>query len=124
MSEYIYFNSRDELLRLEVPSIVYLEADGNYTKIVLANGFESMVCMNRGKMEKFLSDRLAEKAKRFARIGKRHIVNLKYLLQISPLHQRLVLSDQKSFKYELEISKDALKKLKDIIVQPKIKTKD
>lgn len=124
MSEYIYFNSRDELLRLEVINIVYIEADGNYTKIILANGFECMVCMNLGKMEKFLSDRLGEKAKRFARIGKRHIVNLKYLLQISPLRQCLVLSDQKSFKFQLEISKDALKQLKDIIVQPKIKTKD
>ena len=124
MSEFIYFNSRDELLRIEVPCIVYFEADGNYTKIVLANGFECLVCMNLCKMEKFLSDRLGEKAKKFARIGKRHIINLKYLLQVSPLQQCLVLSDQRTFKFELNLSKDALKKLKDSIVQPKIKTKE
>jgi hypothetical protein len=75
-------------------------------------------------MEKFLSERLGEKAKKFARIGKRHIINLRYLLQVSPLRQCLVLSDQRAFKFELELSKDALKKLKDIIVQPKIKTKE
>ena len=119
MAEIIYFNSRDELLRIDVSSIVFFEADGNYTKIVLVNGFEAMVCMNLGKMEDLLGQRLGEKAKRFARIGKRYIINLGFLLKITPLRQVLVLSDQRSFSYTLDISKDALKKLKDLITTPK-----
>ncbi len=119
MSEFIYFNSRDELLRIDVPSIVYFEAEGNYTKIVLANGYEALVCMNLGKMEKMISTKLQEKANRFARIGKRHIINMGYILQISPLKQTLILSDQKCFNYTLDVSKEALKNLKDLFINSK-----
>lgn len=119
MAEYIYFNSRDELLRLDAPSIVYFEAEGNYTRIVLANGFEGLVCINLGRMETLLTAKLQEKAQRFARIGKRHIINLNYILQITPLKQTLILSDQKTFQYSLDVSKEALKNLKDLVVNSK-----
>lgn len=119
MSEFIYFNSRDELLRIDVPNIVFFEAEGNYTKIVLANGHESLVCMNLGKMEKMITAKLQEKAHRFARIGKRHIINMGFILQISPLKQTLILSDQRSFLYSLDISKEALKNLKELIINSK-----
>ena len=120
MAEYIYLNSRDELLRIHVPSIVYFEAEGNYTRIVLANGYEGLVCINLGKMEKMLTAKLQEKAQRFARIGKRHIINMNYILQITPLKQTLILSDQKSFQYTLDVSKDALKNLKELIINSKL----
>lgn len=124
MTEYLYFNSRDELLRIEVSCIVYFEAEGNYTKIVLNSGFECLVCMNLGKMEKRLSEKLQEKSKRFARVGKRHIINLNYILQISPLKQTLLLSNQKDFQYSLDISKEALKNLKNLIVNSKLRKQE
>ena len=120
MAEFIYFNSRDELLRIDVPSIVFFEAEGNYTKIVLANEFEVLVCMNLGKMEQMLSAKLKDKAQRFARIGKRLIINLNYILQVTPLKQTLILSDQRSFQYTLDISKEALKNLKELIINSKV----
>lgn len=124
MAEYIYFNSRDELLRVEASNLVYFEADGNYTRIVLANGFVGIVCMNLSKMEKMLSLSLKAKAKAFARVGKRHIVNLNYVLKINALQQSLVLSDQKSFQFDLDVSKDALKALKDMYGPKKEKSSD
>ena len=36
MNHIIYF-SRDHLIRLEIDKIVYFEADGNYTKVIMAN---------------------------------------------------------------------------------------
>ena len=119
MAEFLYFNSRDELLRIDVPSIVFFEAEGNYTKIVLANGYEGLICMNLGKMEKMIAAKLQKKAQRFARIGKRHIINMGYILQIAPLKQTLILSDQKTFQYTLDISKEALKNLKELIINSK-----
>lgn len=124
MAEYIYFNSRDELLRVEASSLVYFEADGNYTRIILANGFVGIVCMNLSKMEKLLSLSLKEKARVFARVGKRHIVNLNYVLKVNALQQCLVLSDQKSFQFDLEVSKDALKVLKEMYSPKKGKASD
>lgn len=115
-AKVIYFNSRDELIRIDLSLVVYFEADGNYTKFVSANGLTDMVCMNLGKMEELLALRFKDAPGTFARIGKRFIINLKYVYKINTLQQELVMSDQTSFSYKLELSKIALKGLKDIII--------
>lgn len=114
---YIYFKSRDELLRVETSSIVYFEADGNYTEIVLANGRKDIVCMNLTKMQQAISVNMKDKASRFVRIGKRFIINMNYVHHIHILQQSIVLSDQRTFSYDLKISKEALKSLKEIMIQ-------
>lgn len=119
MADYIYFKTRDDLLRFDTGAIVYFEAQGNYTKIILANGYEGLVCMNLSKMQERLTSRLQEKAKRFVRVGKSHIVNTGFLLQVTPLRQVLILSDQKSFSYELSVSKEALRVFMNLIIEAK-----
>ena len=113
--KFIYFNSRDELLRVNLSSIVFFEADGNYTRLISVNGLSSMVYMNLGKVEAFLALRLKDAPGSFARIGKRYIINLGYIYSINTLKQELVLSDQTSFTQTISLSKIALKGLKDII---------
>lgn len=117
---YLYLNSRDELLRIDISKIVFFEADGNYTNIILANQLKGVVCMNLARMQQVLSERLREQATIFARIGKKHIVNLSYVYQINVLRQRLVLSDGEHFTFSLEVSKEALKHLKDLYVSSKL----
>lgn len=46
MMEYIYFNSRDELLRLRITEIAYFESDGNYCNVVTANKLRSPIGMS------------------------------------------------------------------------------
>jgi DNA-binding LytR/AlgR family response regulator len=116
----LIFNSRDELLRIDVPRIVYFEADGNYTYIVTSNKLKSAVCMNLGQMEDVLAQRLKEKKTLFARIGKKYIVNLSYVYRINPLKKQLVLTDFTDFSFQLELSKEALKSLKEIMAHIKI----
>lgn len=101
--------------------VVYIEADANYSNIILANKLKATVGMNLGQVEKLLVMNFGDKARTYARIGKRFIVNLNYLYRIHVLKQMLVLSDGQSFAYQLEISKEALKCLKDIYsgVRPK-----
>ena len=89
--KYLFLNSRDELFRMDVSKIVYFEADGNYTRFVLSDKVKGSVCMNLSEMQKLLTDSLKESASIFARVGKRHIVNLTYVYQISVLRQKLVL---------------------------------
>lgn len=115
-TRYLYLNSRDEFFRVDVTKIVYFESDGNYTNIMLTNKMKATVCMNLAQMQSILSDSLKEAAGIFARIGKRHIINLNYVYQIAILRQRLVLSDGEKFEYQVNVSKDALKKLRDIYV--------
>ena len=70
--------------------------------------------MNLAQMQKLIAENLSDSAATFARIGKRHIINMNYVFHISLLKQSLTLSDGASFAYDLDISKEALKKLKDI----------
>lgn len=113
---YLHLNSRDEFLRIDISKIVYFEADGNYTNIVLANKLKGVVCMNLAHMQDVLSKSLKENANIFARVGKKHIINHTFIYQINTLHQRLVLSDGENFAFQLEVSKDALKKLKELYI--------
>lgn len=116
-SKYLYLNSRDEFLRMDISKIVFFESDGNYTNIMLSNRMKVTVCMNLMRMEEVLSESLKNEARVFARIGKRHIVNLSYVCQIAILRQKLILSDGEKFEYQLNVSKDALKKLREMYVE-------
>ena len=118
--DWLFLNSRDDLLRIDMSEIAYFEADGNYTNIVLTNKLKCTVGMSLGKMEKLLAERLKGRIMYFARIGKRYIINLNLVFQINVLKHRLVLSDFHQCSYSLDVSKDALKKLKELIIQVKI----
>lgn len=113
---HLYINTRDELIRLDCSKIVYMEGDGNYTNIVLANKQKVSVCMNLSHMQQFISESLRERASIFARIGKRFIVNLSFIYKVQPLLQSLVVTDGVHFTFQLSISKEALRQLKDILV--------
>lgn len=115
-STYLFLNSRDEFLRIDISRIAYFEADGNYTNIMMANGLKGIVCMNLAKMKEVLEASLKEKAAIFARIGKKYIINLGFVFKVDVARQNLVLSDGISFAYTLSLSKDALKNLKDLFV--------
>ena len=114
---YLYLNTRNELIRLDCSKIVYMEGDGNYTSIVLVNKQKVTVCMNLSHMQQFLSESLREHASIFARVGKRFIVNLNFIYKVQPLLQSLVVTDGVNFAFQLGISKEALRKLKDILVE-------
>lgn len=72
--------------------------------------------MNLAQMQELLNTSLREHARCFARVGKRHIINLNYVYLIAILRQRLTLSDGENFEYTISISKEALKKLRDALV--------
>lgn len=115
-SVYLHLNTRDEFLRIDISKIVYFEAEGNYTNIVLSNQLKGIVCMNLARMQQILSENLKEHASVFARVGKKYIINHTFVYQINVPKQTLVLSDGENFTYRLGISKEALKNLKDIYV--------
>ena len=116
----VFFNSRDELLRIDTSKIVYFEADGNYTDIIMVNKLRAAVCMNLGEMEKALAAQIGEEAKKFMRIGKRFIINMRYVYQINLLKQQLILSDYDHFAFQVNISKEALRKMKDLMLIMKV----
>lgn len=117
--KYIYFNSRDELVRLPINSIVYFESDGNYTNVVTINKLRSTIGMNLGDMEKALASQLGPVSTIFIRIGKRYIVNRNFIYNFNIQKQMLVLSDLMHFAFQLSISKEALKNMKQLLMESK-----
>lgn len=67
-------------------------------------------------MQNFIKETLTEQGSIFARIGKKYIVNLSYVFHINTLKQTLTLSDGQLFCHNIELSKEALKKLKELFV--------
>ncbi len=116
-TEHLYINTRDELIRLDCSKIVYMEGNGNYTNIVLVNKQKVSVCMNLCHMQQFISESLCERASIFARVGKRFIINLNFIYKVQPLLQSLVITDGVHFTFQLGISKEALKQLRDILLK-------
>ncbi len=113
---YIYLNARDDLYRLDIAKIVYFEAAGNYTNFVMSNKLRGTVLMSLSQMQDMLTSRLREQASIFARVGKRFIINLGFVYHIDIAKQQLTLSDGERFAYGLPISRDALRKLKELFV--------
>ena len=116
----VYFNSRDKLIRLNVQRIVYFEGDGNYTYIVAANKQKICVTLNLAHTEDALAAQLGDNARQFMRIGKRFIVNMNYIFQVDIQKQVLMLSDCERFMFQMPVSKEALKTVKELVIQTKI----
>lgn len=116
----VYFNSRDTLIRTDISQIAYFEGDGNYTYIVTANKLKTCLTMNLSHTEEALAAQLGDQAKLFMRIGKRYIVNMSYIYQVDIQKQQLTLSDYNRFVFQLPISKEALKAVKELVMKTKI----
>lgn len=115
----VYFNSRDKLIRIDINKIVYFEGDGNYTHIVIVNKQKVCITMNLSHTEEALATQLEKQAKHFMRIGKRYIVNMNFIYQIDIQKQILILSDWKNFTFQMPVSKEALKAVKELVIKTK-----
>lgn len=122
MKQLLIFNSRDELLRMDVDNIVYFEANGNYTLVMSVNKLKACVGLNLSKTEEALNRQLGEQAQRFMRVGKRFIVNLNFVYSINVAKQHLILSDMRNFAFQLPISKDALRMMKELMIHKSMKS--
>lgn len=118
--QWLLLNSRDECLRIDFKKIVFFEADGNYTNIQLQNKLRCTVGVNLATMGGILAEQYGRSVDVFARIGKKYIINLNCVFRINVLKHQVVLTDTKDCTYNLDISKEALKKLKEIMITKRI----
>ena len=115
VKRWFSFSTTSELLRIPVEAIVYVEADGNYSTIVTADGVEHVLTLQIGQIERRIADVVEAGDHRFIRIGKSLIVNSDFISFIHATRQKLVLSDCRTFSQELSASREALKTLKEVL---------
>lgn len=111
----LYFNSRDEMIKVRLDRVAYIEADSNYCHVVFINGTKATILTSLLNMEKLIIEQFGADAPSFIRIGKRYIVNKNMIFQINLPRQKLVLSDYTTAgSLEIAVSKEALKNLKQL----------
>lgn len=111
----LFFNTRDEMIKVKLDRVAYFEADSNYCHVVFLNGAVATLLTSLVNVEGLLDQKFRGDSPMFIRIGKRYIVNRFCIFQINVLRQKLILSDLISTKvFELSVSKEALKSLKQL----------
>ena len=117
MSEYLTLSNTNELVRIAAESLVYIASDGNYSDIRTRDSATRTVTVQLGTIEERIHEQLRSNEGEFVRIGKSLIVNLRFLTYINPSKKQIVLSDNHTFRFNLEASKEALRQLKDYLEQ-------
>lgn len=117
----IIFNTRDELIKVDIDKMIYAMAEDNYVHLFFRNGQSVMVTTTLQSLEQLILSVIAKNKKGvYTRIGRKYIVNNSYIMQINILKQQLVLSDMDVIKpITLNVSKEALKLLKSTIIENK-----
>jgi len=110
----LIFKWRDELIKVNPEDIVYFQADGNYSNMMLTSRKEQLLTMNLSKVQLTLDEQLGSQTSMFERVGRDLIIRKAFIYSIQTLRKKLILSVPNSDKFfELEVSKEALKKLKE-----------
>lgn len=117
MDRYLIIKTRDELLRMRISNILYLEADRNYTKLLLTEGIQFTFAINIGKIERMLDIQASDSGSQLVRVGKSYIINKNYILQINLPKQKLLLLVPGSKPRELIVPREPLKALKESLEQ-------
>lgn len=117
----IIFNTRDELIKVDIDKMIYAMAEDNYVHMFFRNGQSVMVCMTLQSLEQLILSVIAKSKKGvYTRISRRYIVNNSYIMHINVLKQQLVLSDLDMIRpITLGVSKEALKVLKQTMTNNK-----
>ena len=115
----IIFKTRDELAKIDLDKMVYAEADGNYLYITMRNGLRLMVTIPLIQFERLIENVVTEANRgMYIRIGRKYIVDRRYIVQVSIPKQSLILSDMATDKpVVLSVPKEALKALKQRITE-------
>ncbi len=115
MSDFLILANANELIRIPAGSLIYVTSDGNYSDIYTRDREKRTVTLQLGVIEEQINKQFHDQEQEFVRIGKSLIVNLQFLHYINPSKRQLILSDNHTFKFHLEASKEALRQLKDYL---------
>ena len=78
--------NKSEMLYLRLDSILYIQADGNYSNIYLTDGgVISTLTYQRAEIARLMEEQLpAVICKQFVLVGRSYMVNTNYVLRIQP----------------------------------------
>lgn len=105
-SRRIKISDRTGFQMIDPEHIMYCEADGNYSRIILAGNNEITASMNLGKLEAHINH------PSFIRISRSVIINLKFLVRVDRKSCHCILNNGQ--KITLSLSRKYLKELENM----------
>lgn len=114
--ENLTIKNKSEVLYLHLSNILYIQADGNYCDIYLADGgVLNTLTYQRAEIAKMMDEQIPEDIrKRFVLVGKSYMVNTDYVLRIQPSKQLLTFMVNQfgtTRKVSIKVTTKALTKL-------------
>ena len=116
--EWLKISTSTELVRVATNEIVYVRADGNYSDLMLTNGKKRKMTFQLhffDEVFQLLGNNV------FVRVGRSLIVNKRYIHVVNLTDQMLVFGGQ-TISGEIapvQVSRDSLKKLKELLEEEK-----
>jgi len=116
--EWLKISTSTELVRVATNEIVYVRADGNYSDLMLTNGKKRKMTFQLHFFDEVFQ---LLRNNVFVRVGRSLIVNKRYIHVVNLTDQMLVFGGQ-TITGEiapLQVSRDSLKKLKELLEEEK-----
>lgn len=115
----ILFNTRDELIKVDLDKMIYAEADGNYVYMTFRNRLRIMVTISLLQFARLIESSLNDGNKgMYIRIGRKFIIDRRYIVMISLTKQTITLSDMQTDKpVVLNAPKETLRALKKTLTE-------
>lgn len=116
--EWLKISTSTELVRVATNEIVYVRADGNYSDLVLTNGKKRKMTFQLHFFDEVFQ---LLRNNMFVRVGRSLIVNKRYIHVVNLTDQMLVFGGQ-TITGEIapvQVSRDSLKKLKELLEEEK-----
>ena len=83
--EILIIKNKSEVLYLQLDDILYIQADGNYSNIILADGgVINTLTYQRAEIARMIEEQLPDLCKQFVMLGRSYMVNTDYVLRIQP----------------------------------------
>jgi DNA-binding LytR/AlgR family response regulator len=110
------FNTRDELISIDLDLVAAFKADGSYTKAVYITQREYMLNATLSQVDEALAP-YRQAGYKFLRLGRQIIINHKFLSRILVTQQLLILSKGDSHDLRIKIPKQVLRQYKEAVSQ-------
>lgn len=119
MKEKLIIHTVNEAFSFTPSQIICIEADGNYCNLHHSNGNEYVLSFQLGQVEGIIKEQLSYSNHNFVRIGKSLIINLDELISVNITRQILEMNTPMSGKMLFNASREALKKLMNLLMESK-----
>lgn len=119
MKEKLLIHTVNEAYSFQPDQVICVEADGNYCNLHLSNGNEYLLSFQLGQVESIIKEQLSYTNHSFVRVGKSLIINMDELICVNITKQTLEMNQPSGEKMLFNASREALKKLMNLLVENK-----